>query len=100
LLSLQDLIKRLPKKEILPKHVVEKVISLEEMIDNLTARIQTQLKMSFKDFAGDHKADRLNFIVSFLAMLELVKQGIVNVTQESSFGDIQMETKEVGVPRY
>ena len=100
LLSLQDLIKRLPKKEILPKHVVEKVISLEEMIDNLTARIQTQLKMSFKDFAGDHKADRLNFIVSFLAMLELVKQGIVNVTQESSFGDIQMETKEIGVPRY
>jgi segregation and condensation protein A len=100
LLSLQDLIKRLPKKEVLPKHVVEKVISLEEMIGNLTARIQTQLKMSFKDFAGDHKGDRVNFIVSFLAMLELVKQGIVNVTQESSFGDIQMETKEVSVPRY
>jgi segregation and condensation protein A len=100
LLSLQDLIKRLPKKEILPKHVVEKVISLEEMIGNLTARIQTQLKMSFKDFAGEHRGDRINFIVSFLAMLELVKQGIVNVTQESSFGDIQMETKEVGVPRY
>jgi segregation and condensation protein A len=100
LLSLQDLIKRLPKKEILPKHVVEKVISLEEMIGNLTVRIQSQLKMSFKDFAGEHKSDRLNFIVSFLAMLELVKQGIVNVTQESSFGDIQMETKEVGVPKY
>jgi len=100
LLSLQDLIKRLPKKEILPKRVVEKVISLEEMIGNLTARIQTQLKMSFKDFAGEHKGDRINFIVSFLAMLELVKQGIVNVTQESSFGDIQMETKEVGVPKY
>ena len=38
--SLQDLIKRLPKKEVLPKHVVEKVISLEDMIGNLTARIQ------------------------------------------------------------
>jgi len=100
LLSLQDLIQRLPKKEVLPKHIVEKVISLEDMIGNLTTRIQTQLKMSFKDFAGEHKGDRLNFIVSFLAMLELVKQGIVNVTQESSFGDIQMETKEVGVPKY
>ncbi len=100
LLSLQDLIKRLPKKEVLPKHVVEKVISLEDMIGNLTARIQTQLKMSFKDFADEHKGDKVNFIVSFLAMLELVKQGIVNVTQEASFGDIQMETKEVGVPKY
>jgi len=100
LLALQDLIKRLPKKEKLPEVMVKKVISLEDMISNLTTRIQTQLKMSFKDFAGEHKGDKLNFIVSFLAMLELVKQGIVNVTQESSFGDIQMETKEVGVPRY
>ena len=100
LLSLQDLIKRLPKKEKLPEVMVRKVISLEDMIGNLTTRIQTQLRMSFKDFAGEHKADRVNFIVSFLAMLELVKQGVVNVTQEASFGDIQMETKEVGVPRY
>jgi chromatin segregation and condensation protein Rec8/ScpA/Scc1 (kleisin family) len=33
-------------------------------------------------------------------MLELVKQGIVYVSQESEFGDINMETKEVGVPKY
>lgn len=100
LLSLQDLIKRLPKKEKLPEVTVKKVISLEEMIGNLTARITTSLKMSFKDFAGEHKGDKVNFIVSFLAMLELVKQGIVHVTQDSSFGDINMETKNVGVPRY
>ncbi len=98
--SLQDLIKRLPKKERLPEVMVKKVVSLEDMIGDLTQRIQTQLRMSFKDFAGEHKGDRVNFIVSFLAMLELVKQGVVNVTQESNFGDIQMETKEVGVPRY
>jgi segregation and condensation protein A len=100
LLSLQDLIKRLPKKEKLPEVMVKKVISLEEMIGTLTTRIQTQLRMSFRDFAGEHKGDKVNFIVSFLAMLELVKQGVVNVTQEANFGDIQMETKEVGVPRY
>jgi len=100
LLCLEDIIKRLPKKEKLPEVMVRKVVSLEDMIGNLTARIQTQLRMSFRDFAGEHRGDRVNFIVSFLAMLELVKQGIVNVTQESNFGDIQMETKEVGVPRY
>ena len=97
---LKDLIGRLPKKEKLPQVVVEKVISLEDMIGTLTKRIQGQLRMSFKSFAGEHKENRVNFIVSFLAMLELVKQGIVHVTQESSFGEIQMETKEVGVPRY
>jgi segregation and condensation protein A len=97
---LKDLIGRLPKKEKLPQVVVEKVISLEDMIGTLTKRIQGQLRMSFKSFAGEHKENKVNFIVSFLAMLELVKQGIVHVTQENNFGDIQMETKEVGVPRY
>jgi segregation and condensation protein A len=97
---LKDLIGRLPKKEKLPQVVVEKVISLEDMIGTLTKRITGQLRMSFKDFAGEHKENKVNFIVSFLAMLELVKQGIVHVSQENNFGDIQMETKEVGVPRY
>jgi segregation and condensation protein A len=100
LYALKDLINRLPKKETLPKHVVEKVISLEDMIGNLTARIQTQLKMSFRQFTAEHKGEKVGVIVSFLAMLELVKQGIVYVSQESEFGDISMETKEVGVPRY
>ena len=97
---LKDMIGRLPKKEKLPQLVVQKVISLEDMIGTLTKRIQGQLKMSFKSFAGEHKENKVNFIVSFLAMLELVKQGIVHVTQDSHFSDIQMETKEVGVPRY
>jgi chromatin segregation and condensation protein Rec8/ScpA/Scc1 (kleisin family) len=56
--------------------------------------------MSFKEFTKEHKDNRVNVIVSFLAMLELVKQGIVHVSQESIFGDIQMETKEVSVPKY
>lgn len=98
--SLKDLINRLPKKENLPKHVVDKVISLEDMIGNLTTRITTSLRMSFKQFTGEHKGEKVNVIVSFLAMLELVKEGVLHVTQERHFDDIVMETKEVGVPRY
>ena len=100
LFSLKDLINRLPKKENLPKHVVEKVITLEDMIGNLTARITSSLRMSFKQFTSEHKDLKVNVIVSFLAMLELVKEGILHVTQEREFDDIHMETKEVGVPKY
>ena len=100
LLSLKDLIHRLPKKEQLPKHVVEKGISLEDMISNLTTRITSSLRMSFKQFTGEHKGEKVNVIVSFLAMLELVKEGVLHVSQEKHFDDIVMETKEVGVPRY
>ncbi len=99
-LSLLDLINRLPKKENLPQAVVKKVISLEEMIGTLTTRITGHLRMSFKEFTKEHKENRVNVIVSFLAMLELVKQGIVHVSQESAFSDIQMETKNISVPKY
>ncbi len=100
LYALKDLINRLPKKENLPKHVVQKVVSLEEMISNLTTRITSSLKMSFKQFTAEHKGEKVGIIVSFLAMLELVKEGVVHVSQERDFDDIHMETKEVGVPRY
>jgi segregation and condensation protein A len=95
-----DVIKNLPKFEIKPQVKVAKVISLEEMITNLTDRVKSSLKMSFKDFSGMGKAEKVNVIVSFLAMLELVKQGIIEVNQKEKFDDIHMETKHVGVPSY
>lgn len=98
--SINEILKRLPKKEFLPKTVVAKVISLEEMIESLTGRIQSSLKLSFKEFAKIGKAEKTHIIVSFLAMLELVKQGIVNVVQENHFDDIVIETEKVGVPHY
>ncbi len=91
--SMRAVLANLPQKQFLPKAVVDKVISLEEMISNLTNRITAGLKMSFKDFAKD-KEGRINIIVSFLAMLELVKQGVIRVVQERHFDDIVMETED------
>src|SRR3990167_3060588 len=59
--------------EDLPKMVVQKIMSLEEMVDKLKDRVQTSLKTSFSDFAHVGKAEKVNVIVSFLAMLEIVK---------------------------
>ena len=101
--SIKEVLKSIPKIEALPKAIVKKVISLEEMIGSLTTRIQSNIKMSFRSFSKDFAMDKeqkVNLIVSFLAMLELVKQGIIDVTQEKHFDDIQMETQTVGVPRY
>jgi len=96
-----SVIKALPKKaENIPKAVVKKVISLEEMIGDLTKRIQSSIKLSFREFAKVGKEERVNVIISFLAMLELVKQGIVNVKQDNQFDDIEIETQEAGLPHY
>ena len=98
--SIKEVLKNLPKVEILPKAIVQKVITLEEMIKRLTERITSSLKMSFKEFSGTGKVEKVNVIVGFLAMLELVKQGIISVTQQSMFDDIEMETTDLGIPRY
>jgi len=98
--SLKDLVQRLPKNESLPKVAVKKLLSLEDMIGDLTKRITSQLKMNFSQFTAKHRGEKVNVIVSFLAMLELVKQGILQVSQTKEFADIEMETKQVGVPTY
>ncbi len=97
--AIKNVLLALPKKEILPKMVVRKIISLEEVIDNLTKRMQDAIKMRFSDFVKDKK-EKINVIVSFLGMLELVKRGMVEIEQKSHFAEIDMETKSVGVPRY
>lgn len=90
----------LPKVELVPEAVVKKVISLEEMITNLTERVTKNIRMSFSEFSNMNKSEKIDVIVGFLAMLELVKQGIINATQEKTFSDITMETDSVGVPKY
>jgi segregation and condensation protein A len=95
-----EVIAHFPRKVKLPKVVVKKVISLEEMMDRLATRITGSLKMSFRDFAGVGKEEKVNVIVSFLAMLELVKQGMIAVTQHENSDDIQIETNVLDTPNY
>jgi len=88
-----DILGRIPKKTFLPEVEVKKVINIEEMIEKLTERIKNSLKMSFTDFAGKPKnrEEKVVLIVSFLAMLELVRQGILNVIQDNNFENIVIE---------
>ncbi len=92
------LIEGFPTTLILPKVEVKRIISLEEMIDRMAARISQAFKMSFREFAG--KKERGEIIVGFLALLELVKQGILKAEQETRFGDIVLESNSVSTPTY
>ncbi|MEK7588651.1 MAG: segregation/condensation protein A [Patescibacteria group bacterium] len=96
MLLAQELINKIPKKVFLPKVEVKKVVSIEEMIDRLTERIHKSLNMNFKEFAGVGitKEEKVTVIVSFLAMLELVRVGVVHVIQENNFEDIIINKRE------
>jgi segregation and condensation protein A len=99
--GIMSVLHNLPKKAAaIPKKVVAKVVSLEEVMENLAQRITKSLKMSFKEFSGIGKREKVDVIVSFLAMLELVKQGAISVSQDERFSDITIESDNVGVPSY
>lgn len=102
--SIHDVLKSLPKVEKLAKAIVEKVISLEEMISRLMERVASNLKMTFKEFSkhGEMKTkeQKVQVVVSFLAMLELVKQGAIKAVQENLFEDIHLESNKINTPHY
>ncbi len=98
--AIVNVILNMPQPKVVAHTTVRKVMSLEEAIVSLTDRIGRHLKLNFKEFAGVGKQEKVAVVVHFLAMLELVKQGVIQVHQERPFHDIQMESSIVGVPRY
>ena len=99
--AVQSVLALLPKqKPKLSQAIVEKVISLEEMMDQLSSRISSAMQVSFRDFSDGSGGGRVNVIVSFLAMLELVHQGVIRVEQANEHGEITMSTDSVELPKY
>lgn len=86
--------------EELPEAHVKSLVTIEEMMDKLAKRVQSAMTLSFNEFSGKVK-EKIEVIVSFLALLELVKQGAVAVEQFTSHGDISIRhTAHTSVPRY
>ncbi len=98
--SPREVFNRLPKEEEkLPEVVVRKVMSIDEMINQLTERIEQELSFSFKTIAEKSgletpKEQKVFVIVSFLALLELVRGGIIDILQDEAFEDMRIN-KEI-----
>lgn len=87
-------------EEELPEARVKSMVTIEEMMDELAKRVQTAMTLSFKEFAGSKK-EKVDVIVSFLALLELVKDGAVAAEQYDQHGDIRItNTTTSSVPHY
>jgi len=92
------LIANLPKPEAKnPTITVERVVSLDEVIEDLRQRIQSNFKMSFREYSG---GDKVNVIIGFLALLELVKQGALKADQGDDFTEITIESDSLSTPNY
>lgn len=97
--ALKEALAALEKEEKLPETRVRPMVTIEEMMDRLLDRVQKAVTMSFKDFSGG-TAEKVEVIVSFLALLELVKQGALDVAQYETYGDIRITNTKAEVPKY
>lgn len=94
--SIKDVLAQVPKKEAkLPEVEVKKIINIDQIINSLTDRIQNAMNLSFREFskslgAKDGEEAKVHVIVSFLAMLELVREGLIDVIQNTTFDDIEI----------
>lgn len=87
--AMKRVIARLEPIVHLPKVAIRRVISLHERIRDLFSKIKDHAKLTFKAFlkSTHHKEDA---VVSFLALLELIKQRFVMVDQKDLFNDIDI----------
>ena len=68
-------------------------VSLEEKIASVMGYARKHRKFSFRGML-DRQKDKTEIVVTFLALLELMKIGKIHLTQENLFDDMMIETLE------
>ncbi|MCR4689155.1 MAG: segregation/condensation protein A [Saccharofermentans sp.] len=69
-------------------------LSIKERIKSLADAIRRKGKLLFSELFKDKKATKMDRIVSFLAVLEMVRNNRAEATQKKNFGDILLEEKK------
>lgn len=87
--TFRSVLGEIPFLEKLEEEEIKNVISLEEKMLELRSTLASRMEISFRQMTTD-VADKLEIIVAFLAVLELVKQRFVRAEQGGSFQDIAL----------
>lgn len=89
--SMRALLLRLKPPKELPKIRLQNTVSLKERIEQLKTLLEKAKKISFLQTLQNPE-NRSEIIISFLALLELVKQKNVSLHQEENFSDIAIKS--------
>lgn len=88
--SMLLLLSRLKPLKPLPQTTIDRAISMKDRIDKIRNLINKSHRVEFHEILENAK-NKTEIIVSFLALLELVKQKTVGLKQSETFGDIVIE---------
>ena len=82
----------IPTIEVLKEEIVSEVVTLEEKITALENSLRLRIESSFSEFVMGAK-NKVDVIISFLAVLEMVKQRIIDAEQGNLFEEIRLKMK-------
>lgn len=85
----RTVLKRLEPFFALSEVSMERVKSVEERIEELQGAIATRASMSFADVTRA-SGKKIDVVMSFLALLELLRRNVVRATQSGAWGDIMI----------
>jgi segregation and condensation protein A len=91
---MQHLIARLAPIVKLPQAAIKRIVRIQDKIAELANRLRSVAKMTFASFVSKAK-DKQERLVSFLALLELVKQRVVTADQSENFEDIEIAAHDL-----
>lgn len=83
----------IPIVEKMEQETIREVLTLEEKILQLQDKLREKVQTSFSQLIANTE-DKVEVVVSFLAMLEMVKQRIIHVEQEELFSEISLKYKK------
>lgn len=72
------------------EHIAAVPISMEKHVEGIYRTMKRRKSRTFTQLVGDAPTAEL-VVVTFLAVLELYKRGVVSVRQDDQFGDIELE---------
>lgn len=89
-IAINKIAEGLKELDNLPKAKIKEAISIQEKIDQLQNLLSSQIETSLSRLLAGAK-NKTEAITTFLALLELIKQRILTVEQETLFTDITIK---------
>lgn len=80
----------LPKVQKLAEEKLKRVISLQEKINHVRQFLMESMEKAFSELVSGSK-EKVEVIVSFLAILELARQKFIDLDQDELFSDIKIK---------
>lgn len=87
--TMEKLLFRIKPPKPLVKTSIDKTVLLKDRIMNIRNMLKNHKRINFSEILGDSK-NKTEIIVSFLAILELVKMKNIYLKQKDNFADIEI----------